>query len=47
MSGLASQASSPTGKLKKTFERASKLSRRQQNKIAEFVEAFVEKHEMP
>ena len=35
----------PTGRLRKTFARASKLSRRQQEKIAEFVEAFVEKYE--
>ena len=37
--------SMPTGRLRKTFERASRLSRRQQDKIAEFVEAFVEKYE--
>lgn len=35
----------PTGRLRKTFDRASRLSRRQQDKIAEFVEAFVEKYE--
>ena len=30
----------PTGRLRKSFDRASQLSRRQQEKIAEFVEAF-------
>ena len=39
------RSSMPTGRLRKTFERASRLSRRQQDKIAEFLDAFVEKYE--
>jgi len=35
----------PTGRLRKSFDRASQLSRRQQEKIAEFVEAFAAMHE--
>jgi transcriptional regulator with XRE-family HTH domain len=35
----------PAGKLRQVFERASKLSRAQQAKVAEFVEAFVERQE--
>lgn len=35
----------PIGRLKKSFDRASKLSRRQQEKIAEFVDAFSAAHE--
>ena len=31
----------PAGKLRRVFERASQLPRHQQNKVAEFVEAFV------
>ncbi len=34
----------PTGRLQKVFEAASRLPRRQQQKIAEFVEAFVSRH---
>ncbi|MGH8020723.1 MAG: helix-turn-helix domain-containing protein [Opitutaceae bacterium] len=35
----------PGGRLRQVFERASKLSRAQQAKVAEFVEAFVERQE--
>jgi transcriptional regulator with XRE-family HTH domain len=34
----------PAGKLRQVFERASQLPRHQQNKVAEFVEAFVAQH---
>jgi transcriptional regulator with XRE-family HTH domain len=34
----------PVGKLRQVFERASRLPRHQQNKVAEFVEAFVNQH---
>ncbi|MCC6233934.1 MAG: helix-turn-helix transcriptional regulator [Verrucomicrobiales bacterium] len=34
----------PAGRLRQVFERASRLPRHQQNKIAEFVEAFVAQH---
>lgn len=33
----------PGGRLGQVFERAARLPRRQQDKVAEFVEAFVEK----
>jgi len=33
----------PAGKLRQVFEKASQLPRNQQNKVAEFVEAFVER----
>ena len=33
----------PVGKLRQVFEKASQLPRHQQNKVAEFVEAFVER----
>jgi len=33
----------PTGKIRQVFEAASRLPRRQQNKVAEFIEAFVER----
>jgi transcriptional regulator with XRE-family HTH domain len=33
----------PAGKLRQVFEKASHLPRHQQNKVAEFVEAFVER----
>jgi len=33
----------PAGKIRKVFEKVNKLSRHQQNKVAEFVEAFVER----
>jgi transcriptional regulator with XRE-family HTH domain len=33
----------PAGKLRQVFEKASQLPRKQQNKVAEFVEAFVER----
>lgn len=36
---------SPGGRLRQVFERASKLPRAQQTKVAEFVEAFVERQE--
>lgn len=39
------RAAGPVGKLRQVFERASKLSRAQQAKVAEFVEAFVERQE--
>jgi hypothetical protein len=32
------------GKLHQVFEKASRLPRHQQNKVAEFVEAFVNQH---
>ncbi len=35
----------PAGRLRLLFERASKLSRAQQTKVAEFVEPFVERQE--
>lgn len=35
----------PAGRLRQLFERASKLSRAQQTKVAEFVEPFVERQE--
>jgi hypothetical protein len=34
----------PTGKLKKIFEDASGLPRRQQERIAEFVSAFINQY---
>lgn len=34
----------PVGKLHRVFEKASRLPRHQQNKVAEFVEAFVNQH---
>jgi transcriptional regulator with XRE-family HTH domain len=34
----------PAGKLRQVFERASRLPRHQQTKVAEFVEAFVNQH---
>jgi transcriptional regulator with XRE-family HTH domain len=34
----------PEGKLRKIFEDASRLPRRQQDKIAEFVSAFINQH---
>jgi len=39
------RGSGPVGKLRQVFERASKLPRAQQAKVAEFVEAFVERQE--
>lgn len=39
------RGSGPAGKLRQVFERASKLPRHQQAKVAEFVEAFVEHQE--
>ncbi len=33
----------PTGKVRRVFETVSRLPRHQQNKVVEFVEAFVEK----
>jgi len=38
------QMRGPTGKLRRLFEEVSKLPRRQQEKIIEFVSAFVEQH---
>ncbi len=38
------QYGGPTGRLRQVFEKASKLSRHQQGKIVEFVEAFIAKH---
>lgn len=35
------------GRLQRVFEEASKLPRRQQEKVAEFVEAFVRQHQQP
>lgn len=37
------RGSGPVGKLRLVFEKASQLPRHQQNKVAEFVEAFVER----
>jgi transcriptional regulator with XRE-family HTH domain len=34
----------PAGKLRQVFEKASQLPRHQQNKVAEFVGAFVKQH---
>ena len=34
----------PTGKVRQVFEQVSRLSRKQQAKVVEFVEAFVEKN---
>jgi hypothetical protein len=34
----------PAGKLRQVFEKASQLPRHQQNKVAEFVDAFVKQH---
>jgi len=39
------RAAAPGGRLRQIFERASKLPRAQQAKVAEFVEAFVERQE--
>lgn len=36
--------SGPAGRLRQVFERASRLPRNQQSKVAEFVEAFVNQH---
>jgi transcriptional regulator with XRE-family HTH domain len=41
----AKRGTGPAGKLRQVFERASKLSRTQQAKVAEFVEPFVERQE--
>jgi len=38
-----SRGKGPAGKLRQVFEKASQLPRHQQNKVVEFVEAFVEK----
>jgi transcriptional regulator with XRE-family HTH domain len=38
-----SRGKGPAGKLRQVFERASQLPRHQQNKVAEFVEAFVDR----
>jgi hypothetical protein len=38
-----SRGKGPVGKLRQVFEKASHLPRHQQNKVAEFVEAFVER----
>ena len=38
-----SRGKGPAGKLRQVFEKASQLPRHQQNKVAEFVEAFVER----
>ena len=37
------QSKGPTGKVRRVFETVSRLPRHQQNKVVEFVEAFVEK----
>jgi len=39
------RVTAPGGRLRQVFERASKLPRRQQDKVAEFVEAFVTQQE--
>jgi len=38
------RGSGPAGKLRQVFEKASQLPRHQQNKVAEFVGAFVKQH---
>jgi transcriptional regulator with XRE-family HTH domain len=40
----ALRGNGPAGKLRQVFDRASQLPRHQQNKVAEFVEAFVAQH---
>jgi putative transcriptional regulator len=40
------QAAGPAGKMRKVFEEASRLPRRQQEKIAEFVLAYVRQYEV-
>jgi transcriptional regulator with XRE-family HTH domain len=40
----AKKKGGPNGKLRKIFEDASRLPRRQQEKIAEFVSAFINQH---
>ena len=37
------KANGPTGKVRQVFEQVSRLPRKQQSKVVEFVEAFVEK----
>jgi transcriptional regulator with XRE-family HTH domain len=39
-----SRGKGPAGKLRQVFEKASQLPRHQQNKVAEFVGAFVKQH---
>lgn len=43
--GGKKRAAGPVGKLRQVFEQASKLPRSQQAKVAEFVEAFVERQQ--
>ncbi|MEJ7712995.1 MAG: hypothetical protein WKF84_24920 [Pyrinomonadaceae bacterium] len=44
-SARASQRGGPTGKVQKVFDDVARLPRRQQEKIAEFVSAFVAQYE--
>jgi len=44
---VKSRGKGPAGKLRQVFEKASQLPRHQQNKVAEFVEAFVERQSKP
>ena len=39
-----SRTSGPAGRLRRVFEAVNKMPRHQQNKVAEFVEAFVSQH---
>jgi len=41
--GSRPRGQGPAGKLRQVFNKASQLPRHQQNKVAEFVEAFVER----
>ena len=41
---LKSRVGGPVGRVRQVFEKVSKLPRHQQNKVAEFVEAFVNQH---
>jgi transcriptional regulator with XRE-family HTH domain len=41
---LPNRGSGPVGKLRRVFERVNRLPRQQQNKVVEFVEAFVNQH---
>lgn len=44
VSSAKSRGKGPAGKLRQVFEKANQLPRHQQNKVAEFVEAFVNQH---
>jgi hypothetical protein len=42
--GIVERKSGPAGKVRKVFEAVSKLPRRQQEKIVEFVSAYVQQY---